>query len=82
MSAAATLLTTNAVQAEIGFILRYDIIDRASDSVIGHARRGTIWDLDRRPVVQLQRSTTLRTRHRHPSPTPNRGRVHRTRPLI
>jgi hypothetical protein len=52
-SKAPSLLSTAALLAEIGVLLRYEVLDQASESPIGSARRGTIWDLDRRPLAQL-----------------------------
>jgi hypothetical protein len=47
------LLTTGELEAEIGVLLRYEVVDRATGALIGKARRGTVWDLDGRPLVQL-----------------------------
>jgi hypothetical protein len=48
-----TLLTTGELEAEIGVLLRYEVVDRATGVPIGKARRGTLWDLDNRPLVRL-----------------------------
>ena len=42
-----TLLTTRELEAEIGVLLRDEVVDRATGVPIGKARRGTSWDLDR-----------------------------------
>ena len=47
------LFTTTVLVAEIGVLLRYEIIDQESELPIGYARGRTIWDLERRPLVQL-----------------------------
>jgi hypothetical protein len=47
------LLTATVLEAEIGVLLRYEIIDQESEMPIGYARGRTIWDLERRPLVQL-----------------------------
>ena len=51
--AGPTLLTARSIEAEIGVLVRYQVVDTSTGTVIGRARRGTMWDLDRRPVVQL-----------------------------
>ena len=51
--AGPTLLTARSIEAEIGVLVRYQVVDPSTGTVIGRARRGTMWDLDRRPVVQL-----------------------------
>ena len=47
------LLTTTVLVAEIGVLSRYEIIDQDSEMPIGYARGRRIWDLERRPLVQL-----------------------------
>jgi hypothetical protein len=48
-----TLLTARSIEAEIGVLVRYQVVDKATGILIGRARRGTLWDLEGRPAVQL-----------------------------
>jgi len=51
--AGPTLMTARSIEAEIGVLVRYQVVDQATGILIGRARRGTLWDLEGRPVVQL-----------------------------
>jgi hypothetical protein len=53
--AGPTLWTARSIEVEIGVLLRYQVVDQATETLLGRARRGTLWDLDGRPVVHLGR---------------------------